>query len=499
MKKFARLIFILFGLLLLLAVATPLAGAYILRRYMSREFLVLQTEKNINARVELKDVTLTLFTWPPSLRLSGIKIAPRDEFAGQPIEGRPALVDAPVNIDMAYAELVPEGLLKRQFLPRIIRFIGVDVRESINPRDGSSLEKLFAKPLEPLVATASDVPRAIPVEPAAPVTPPPAPPAPQVYREVTPPAVAQAPPPAAVIPEVEPAPAGSQAERLSLKEISIEQGRFHITNETSDARFDGEVSDFNLSITDIDIDPYDIANHNHLNVTMSSKIVLDGLAQIGGRMQEVRFADMKLHGEGDVNPVNPVTMQWSPTAILKLAIERDSVIGGHMTIGDAAGQELDKLLKYGVDLRNIRIGGPLMRELAVNLLVQDQSIKFLEDAHLALPEYEVRVKRESWINFAADTQGLLTRLYCGEALKAQIVNGVAARGLGSTVSRMVVDALSDDNGQLSFDLSVMGSLSHPQVKPDIQLRLESLLGGDIEDKAKGLIDTFKGLKGLFKK
>lgn len=493
MKKFARLIFILFGLLLLLAVATPLVGAYILRRYVSRDFLVLQTESNINARVELRDVTLTLFTWPPSLRLSGIKIAPRDEFAGTPLEGRPALVDAPVNIDMAYAELVPEGLLHRQFLPRIIRFIGVDVRESINPRDGSSLEKLFARPLAPMAVTVAEVPRAIPVEPAAPAVP-----APQVYRETPPPVVSQAPPPPAVIPEVEQAPEGSQAERLALKEISIEQGRFRITNETSDARFDGEVSDFNLSITDIDIDPLDIANHNHLNVRMSSKVVLNGLAQIGGRMQEVRFADMKLNGEGDVNPVDPVTMQWSPTAILKLAIERDSVIGGHMTIGDAAGQDLDKLMKYGVDLRNIRIGGPLMRELSVNLLMQDQSIKFLEDAHLALPEYEVRVKRESWINFAADNQGLLTRLYCGEALKAQIVNGVASRGLGSTVSRMVVDALSDDNGQLSFDLSVTGSLSHPQVKPDIQLRLESLLGGDIEDKAKGLIETFKGLKGLFK-
>lgn len=486
MKKFVRLSFILFGLLVLLAVATPLVGAYVLRSYVNREFLVLQTEANINARVELEDVTLTLFTWPPSLRLSGIKIGPRDEFAGKPLEGRPPLVDAPVKIDMAYAELVPDELLHQHFLPRIIRFIGVDVRETLSPQEGSSLERLFARPVEPLSEAVPEVPRALAVQP--PVTAPP-----RYVEQSAPPATAE------VVPTAEPVQEGSGAGRLALKEISIEQGHFRIVNETADSKFDGEISDFYLSITDIDVDPLDIANHNHLIVKMKSKIVVNGIAEIGGRMQQVRFADMKLTGEGDVNPVNPATMQWSPTAILKLVVERDSVIGGHMTIGDAAGQELDKLMKYGVDLRSIRIGGPLMRELAVNLRLQDQGIRFLEDAHLALPEYEVRVKRESWIDFAVNNQGLLTRLYCGDALKAQIVNGIAARGLGGTVSRMVVDALSGDNGQLAFDLTVTGSLSRPQVKPDIQLRLESLLGGDLEEKAKGLIDTFKGLKGLFKK
>ena len=48
------------------------------------------------------------------------------------------------------------------------------------------------------------------------------------------------------------------------------------------------------------------------------------------------------------------------------------------------------------------------------------------------------------------------------------------------------------------DLTITGSLSHPEVKPDLQVKLESLLGNDIEDKAKDLINTFKGLKGLFK-
>jgi len=483
MKKLVRFVFLLLGLAVLLAVAAPLAGAYLLRRYASPEFLVLEAEKHINARVELKEVTLTLFTFTPSLRLSGIKIAPRDDFAGKPLAERPPLVNAPVNIDMAYAELVPRELLRRQFWPRIIRFIGVDVTESISAQNGSSLRGLFERPDEPMTEIAGEVPRAIPVEQVMP---------PQQ------PAPAPLPPPTTT-PVAEAPREKSRVVRLALQDIRIEQGRFRIINETANSGFEGELSDFNLSISDIDIDPEDIGRHNHFTVRVESKVVFDGVAQVNGSMQKVRFADMKLQGDGDVNPLNPATLEWSPAAILKLVIARDSLVGGHMTIGDAAGDNLDKLMKYGVDLRGIRLGGPLAQNLSVNVLFRQQSIKFLEDTHLALPDYEVTVKKESWIDFAADNQGLLTRLYCRDALKEQIVRGVAARGLGDNISRMVVDGLSDDQGRLSFDLSVTGSLSRPVAKPDIQLRLESLLGGDIEDKAKGLIDTFKGLKGLFKK
>ena len=479
--KIARLLLILLGLLLLVAIAAPLAGAYALRRYVDKDFLVQQTEKNINARVHIDDVTLTLFTWPPSLRISGFKVAPRDEFVGRPLAERPPLADAPLKVDMAYAELIPEALLQKHFLPRVIRFIGVDVQESISPDKGSSLEKLFVRPMEGVAAAGSepDVARAIPVQPA--------------------PTVATNEPLSDVPPSTGGSAPSTQSARLALQEISIEQGRFRVSNQSADARFDGEISDFNLSITEIDIDPADLGGHNHLKVRLGAKAVLDGVAQIGGRMQQVRFADMRVNGEGNVNPIDPATMSWSPAAMLKLVIDRGSVLGGHMTIGDAAGDQLDKLMKYGIDLRGIRIGGPLQQDLAVQVLAKDQKITFLDNAHLAMPDYEVTVKRDSWLDFAKDDQGMLTRLYCGPALKEQVVRGVAARGLGETISRMVVDGFSDEQGRLAFDLTITGTLSHPQVKPDIQRRLEGLLGGDIEEKAKGLIDTFKGLKWLFKK
>ena len=149
--KLSRLLFILLGLFVLLAVATPLVGAWVLRRYVHKEFLILQAEKNINARVHLDDVTLTLFTWPPSLRLSGLKVAARDEFAGRPLAERPPLGEVPLKIDMAYAELVPEALMHRHFFPRVIRLIGLDVNETVSPGAGSDLKNNAKSLLQQIV------------------------------------------------------------------------------------------------------------------------------------------------------------------------------------------------------------------------------------------------------------------------------------------------------------------------------------------------------------
>ena len=124
--KISRILVILFGLGLLLAVAAPLGGVWWLRQYVNKERLILETEKAINARAQLDDVTLSIFSWPPTLRLSGIKIGPRDPYAGTPVATRPPLEHAPVQIEMAYLELVPQGLWNRQFLPRVLRFIGLE-------------------------------------------------------------------------------------------------------------------------------------------------------------------------------------------------------------------------------------------------------------------------------------------------------------------------------------------------------------------------------------
>ena len=133
--KISRIILFLLGLGLLVAVAAPLGGVWWLRGYVNKERLTLETEKNINARVQLDEVNLAILSWPPSLRLTGIKIGPRDHYAGTPVAARPPMQHAPVKIEMAYLELVPEGLWRRHFYPRVLRRQFAAKAVSTSPRE----------------------------------------------------------------------------------------------------------------------------------------------------------------------------------------------------------------------------------------------------------------------------------------------------------------------------------------------------------------------------
>ncbi|MBL9133516.1 MAG: hypothetical protein JNG86_20060, partial [Verrucomicrobiaceae bacterium] len=156
------------AVLFLLALAMPVLLAMWLQSYISPEYLVKVTEERLNCRAHLDSSSLTLFSWPPTLRLSGIKLAPRDEHVGKPLADRPPLADVPVRVDLAYAELLSNDILQRRITPNLIRFVGIEIHETLDPQTGSALEKLFLPPMPPgTIAAADEVPRAIPVAEAA--------------------------------------------------------------------------------------------------------------------------------------------------------------------------------------------------------------------------------------------------------------------------------------------------------------------------------------------
>ena len=57
---------------------------------------------------------------------------------------------------------------------------------------------------------------------------------------------------------------GHRAERIPLKEIRIEQVRAHIKNEEVAAQFNADITDLELAVFEIDVDPSDPLRHNSL-------------------------------------------------------------------------------------------------------------------------------------------------------------------------------------------------------------------------------------------
>lgn len=487
------------GVLILLALAAPIGLAMWLQSYVSADYLVKMTEENCNCRAHLDSTSLSLFSWPPTLRLNGIKIAPRDEHVGKPLSQRPPMPPAAVRIDFAYAELLSNDILDGRITPHLLRFTGIEVFETLDPKDGSSLEKLFQPPGGRPVASADAVsPTTVPSLP-----PPPVPGAPRTYDlngnappPVPPPPAA----PAAAIPvEVE------KPERIPLREIHLEQATFHITNKAVAAQIDAEIRDLDLHLTDIDVDPEDLTIHNRIHALLKAKVTVKGMAQVNGQMQPVQFADVSLHGEGDVKPLDPQTMLWKPAATLAITFERGSVIGGHMTLNDVAGDHLEKLLKNGIDLRNVRLGGPLAEDAVAAIGYDREMIAFQQPTHIVMPDFELNIQQGGWISPAQDSQQMPMRVVFGPAIREPLIQGIAAKGLGDTITRTIISMISDDRGNPYVDIIITGSLSHPNVEFKVVNKLNNFTGGAIgrllgnPEEAKELLNDLKSLKNLFKR
>lgn len=451
------------GVLIVLAIAAPIGLALWLQSYVSAESIVQLTEEHCNCRAHLDSTSLSLFSWPPTLRLHGIQIAPRDEHVGKPLSQRPPLLDPAVRIDQAYAELLSNDILDARITPNLLRFTGIKVHETLDPKEGSSLEKLFQPPAG--------------------------------RREVA---------SANAAPSTSSSIEAAKLERIPLREIHLEQAYFHITNKAVAAQIDAEIRDLDLHLTHIDVDPEDPALHNRIHALLKAKVTVKGMAQVNGNMKPVQFADVTLRGEGDVKPLEPETRLWKPAANLAITFERGSVIGGHMVLGDVAGDHLVKLLENGIDLRSVRLGGPLAADAMATIGYDRETIAFQQPTRIMMPDFEIQVQQGSWISTVQDSQQMPMRVVFGPSIREPLIQGIAAKGLGETVTRTIVSMISDERGNPYADILITGSLSHPQVEFKVVKKLDRLTGGAVgrllgnPEEAKQLIDDLKSLKNLFK-
>jgi hypothetical protein len=268
-----------------------------------------------------------------------------------------------------------------------------------------------------------------------------------------------------------------------MKSASIEGGSLRIQNAGSTVQVTG--IDFELS--GIDLDPANLAAHNKVTAKLAAAAVVTGQARIGGAKREARLADVRLSGIGQIAPLDPASGRWRPSTVMKLTLEPGSVLAGHMTMGDAAGKEMRKLLEYGIDLAPVRVGGPLQEAAVVEGSFQANRFSLLSDARFVFPEYEVALKRGSYLNAAADTHEVELRLSCGPDLQGRLQQGLVKAKLGDSITRGLMKALADERGRMTFDIESEGSLSDPQIKPKVDRILKNLVRGE------GLGDLLQGL------
>lgn len=443
---------------LLLGIGLGGASWWIMRK-MGPDVWVMMLEKNCNCRGQIKDAKLSLFSRPAKLIFQDVKIAPRDAEVAKPLAERIPLAEgaAPIVIPEVVLEVKLDDLLNRRLFIEQLKIHSPAVTEVQDEQGRSTLEYLFRKP-----GTENEVPRAIPVN------------APGLNA----PGLAPQPIPTAAAPSSK-----SSGFAFAISSASLDNGSLTITSKTTQVH----VTALDFTLTGIDVEPADLEHHNHMHATLRSQVQVTGMARIGGVKRPAELANLQLSGEANMVPIDPATRLWSPTTMLKLTLAKDSMLAGHITMGDAAGKEMKKLLEYGVDLGPVRVGGPLLEPAVVDGIFRNNLFSLISDTRFVFPEYEVLIEKKSWLNSVQDRHEMNMRLACGGALQARLQQGVAQAKLGESLARGVIKALSDERGRMTFDIESTGSLSDPEIKPKLDRILKNLIRGE------GLGDLLQGL------
>lgn len=455
MKRLTRNILVLgLSCIALLALAA-LGSSWWIMRNLGPEFWVQQIERAMACRAEIADASLNLFSKPARLSLREVRLMPKDAptSPGQ---------EVPIHLPEVVLEVRLEDLLNRRFHVEKLTFLAPVVRESIDAKGRSTLEGLFVQPQISRVAMASDeVPRAIPVAPA--------PAEPSNSTSVM---------PASAQPEKSP-----NRFSFSIQSAVIQDGSMTIQNNGSAV----SVSDLDFELTGIDLDSQNLAEHNQMVAKLSAVAKVSGWARIAGARQQATLADVRLSATSQIRPLNPSTGAWQPSSLVKMTLDKGSMIAGHMTMGDAAGKEMRKLQEYGIDLSPVRVGGPLQEAAVVEGTFVNNRFSLTQDARFLFPDYEVSLRRKSYVNAAADQHEIELRLSCGPELQGRLQQGLERARLGESITRGVMKALADEKGRMAFDIESEGSLSDPQIKPKVDRIFKNLIRGE------GLGDLLQGL------
>lgn len=452
-----------------------------LKSKLQKEALIAKMEEAWNCRAHLDDTTVSLYSSPASINLVGLKLAPRDAEVEKPFAERaPLPADAAVvTAHNAVLSIQLADLLTGTLNVERLQLEGLNVRNVVDAEGHGSLDALFKSPhasKAPDVSPASVTGTGgseVPTESKDPLHDQPTKP----HKEKKTAADAHS-----------PMKASDLRINLAVKTAGISDGRFESTDFKGGTK--AVIDQLKIELTDIDVAPGDLANHNQCKFSLSANISVEKSDP------KSQFADFNLTGSGTVAPFDAKTGELNPDTDLSLTMLQGGLIGGAPLSKQMEKKDLDRFEQYGFHLGDIAVGGMLKKDAATRVhILPGGKIIVKQDTTFAFADYEMMLAEKSWFNPTQDLHSARVTLTVSSALSARMLEDAKktlSEKYGETITDIAVavvkTALMRDD-KIVFPLKAKGPMS----KPDINL--DSVLQ-DITELLKNAGKSF--LDGLFK-
>lgn len=476
MKKILIIAGSVVGLILVILIGVSIYVASLL----NEDFVVQQIEGTFNLRAELAELNVGLFSGA-TVELRGVALGPRDSYANK---GTPLSERKPMTNKTISAESVKLAL---QLFPLMDGRLVVD-------------EFVFRKPVVNLVMYPSGANN-------------------MGGLFTTPTVVNGERNPALDAPKEEPAEGSDepfQAKHLGLAgnidSAGIDNGTLNMRMAAGDKL---EFRGLELWLTDIDIDPADLENHNSAYLSLDT--VVHAISRSG---QEV--GKFILESDGKIVPFDPETGEVALNIRYDLNLAENSFVTGFAVVDKLAG-DLPDLRQAGVKMDDLAKKAELIRDVKLNVEYGRGLLKFLDDSMLPTRHYDFGLQKGSTIRLADSTHRFRGQLLASESetdialagLDRELTNALKGTGADPKAIRNKALAQVVKDGRLHFNFLSSGPLANPNVdllaeipslsamiksaggdvlrsKLDSELKkvLPGKLGDDIGGEAKDLINKF---------
>ena len=483
MKKIIKYTSItILGILLLLSCAVAIG----IKVYVTKDRVIQLVEQNINARVEIQDISVPLWASLSGVTIKNLKVGYRDkQVKKEPSQrkpiGRSVIGFEEFNFKVAISKLITS--FGKDFELRTLLLTKPEARIILYPKGGTNLDTLLAPP--PGAAKEAKKEKAVAAK--------------------------------------EEKPQKKSSEPFSIKSIDtvvqvgkvgLEKGNFSVNLK----KFGNTIKlhDVNATITDVLIDPKDLLNKNRVKFNFSFSALLDENKKA---KSAVRSFAIHFKANGGIRPFDPKTGEITEEARLKVGLLSGTKFTGLALLNNI--KDKAKLLKKaGVNLDFLKNNVELNKDAVMDIHYRSGVVVFKSAPRVDTNDFLIRLAKGSKMNvktmdhnFESDlvlnekatkkikgeVEQLLSKA-SNEIIKqspAAIRKTVKPLNASSLAGDILAPAIDKETKRFRLSVNSSGSLSDPNVKltkprlGNAQKEVEKILKkqlGNLKGAASKLVD-----------
>ncbi len=482
MRKIVKYTSIAFGAFCLVIIILGI----ILNIYLTKDRVVQLIEQHINARVEIKDISVPLWATFSGITLQRLKVGYRDrQVKKEPSKrkpmGKPIVGFEEFNFKVAVLKLFTS--LGKNFELKTLLFTKPEAHVILYAKGGTNLDSLFSSP--PSEDQKSEKNQKIQKEKKKTKKSPQKPSEPFSIKSID--------------------------TVIKVGKIGIERGNFSVNLQ----KFGNTLKLHNVDayVDDILIDPKDLYNKNRVRFKFSLSALFDENNKGKGAVRSF-VINFKINGR--VQPFDPKTGKVTQRARLKVGLLSGTKFTG-LALLKKTKDEVKLLKKAGINLAFLKDKIELNKDAIVDISFHSGIITFKSSPRIDTNDYLIRLKEGSRMSIKTMNHNFITDLVLNEKVTQKIrgqVEGYFAKVIKVTVKRLptalksassylkastltsefLAPAIDKETNCFRLSINSRGSFSNPDivlVKPRL---------GDPEKEVRKVVDKqLKNLEGTAKR